>query len=401
MNSDGPAPHQGVSLREIAGEAFANLRAQGRRSILALLGIMIGTASIVAMLNIGHNAQLETLKLFVNMGVDMLQVRASPTGQAPARLDRTLVEQLPGRDPDILLATPMATGRLPVSAGAQQADLGIIAMPPALAAMARLPLRRGRLLGTIDDCGLVALVGDGAAQKLSAPGAQLLPGSRLGVGAYVFTVVGILGPTVMESLNPTDYNDAVFIPLACARRALPGPDPNVAMIRLRPGVDADAVGARVSAALANPASAIQIVNARLIIKTMNEQKAVHTRMLAAIGAISLLVGGIGVMNVMLMSVMERRREIGLRAAIGATPRDLRTMFLVESGVLAVLGGAVGALLGVLAAFVAARSSGWTFSLALYVLPLGPGIAGLVGLAFGLYPAITAARLDPIEALRAE
>ena len=124
-------------------------------------------------------------------------------------------------------------------------------------------------------------------------------------------------------------------------------------------------------------------------------------MLAAIGGISLLVGGIGVMNVMLMSVMERRREIGLRAAIGATPRDLRAMFVIEAGVLALAGGVAGALLGIVSAWLIARGSGWNFSLALYVLPLGPGVAGMVGLAFGLYPAITASRLDPIEALRAE
>ena len=107
------------------------------------------------------------------------------------------------------------------------------------------------------------------------------------------------------------------------------------------------------------------------------------------------------MNVMLMGVMERRREIGLRAAIGATPADLRLMFLAEAVTLALAGGLVGLVLGVAAAAIAAKASGWTFSLALYVLPLGPTVAALVGVAFGLYPAIKASRLSPIEALRAE
>ena len=303
------APH-GAPIGEIFREALANLRAQGRRSALALLGILIGTASIVAMLNIGHIGQLETLKLFRNLGVDMIQILASPAGAAPAAMDRALLEQLPARDPDVRAVTYLATSRGPVTAGGIQADLGIVAIPPAFATLARLPLAEGRRLGGIDDCAPVAVAGDGAAKKLSAPGAQMLPGGRIGIGGYVFTLVGILAPTQMESLTPTDYNDAIFVPLACARRAMPGSDPTVALIRLRAGADADAAGQRLTALLANPASSLQLVSARLLVRTMNAQKAVHARMLAAIGGISLLVGGIGVMNVMLMSVMERRREIG-------------------------------------------------------------------------------------------
>ena len=134
---------------------------------------------------------------------------------------------------------------------------------------------------------------------------------------------------------------------------------------------------------------------------MKAQAAVQSRLLAAIGGISLLVGGIGVMNVMLMTVMERRREIGLRAAIGARPRDIRLMFLVEGVILSVGGGALGAALGVAATAVVARLSNWTFDVALWVLPLGPGMAAVVGLAFGLYPAIAASRVHPVEALRAD
>ena len=136
-------------------------------------------------------------------------------------------------------------------------------------------------------------------------------------------------------------------------------------------------------------------------QAMNEQKAVHSRLLAGIGSISLLVGGIGVMNVMLMSVMERRREIGVRMAVGARRRDIRLMFLLESAMLAVCGGALGAAVGVAVTAVIASVSGWDFAVAWWTLPLGPGVAGLVGVAFGLYPAMAASRLDPIEALRAE
>ncbi|ARS29263.1 ABC transporter permease [Sphingomonas sp. KC8] len=393
---------RGIHIGETVREAFDNLRVQGRRSALALLGILIGTASIIAMLNIGHIAQLETLKLFRRMGADMLQLQSSPTGSTPtAAFDRAVLEQLPPRDPDILTVTPLATGRAPIVAGMRQADIAIAGITPALTDLLELPLARGRAIGRIDDCALVVVAGADVASQLSAPGAQVVPGAKLGIGDYIFTVVGVLGQTQPEPLSSVDYNNSLLIPLACSGRVLPASGPNIALVRLRPGADIEAAGQRLSAMLADPALTIQVGSARQVIETMNQQKLVNSRMLTAIGSISLLVGGIGVMNVMLMNVMERRREIGLRAAIGATPSDLQTMFLVEAGVLALVGGVGGTIFGVLAAFVVAQASGWTFSLALDVLPLGPGMAVLVGLVFGLYPAFAAARLRPIEALRAD
>ncbi|SNS86280.1 putative ABC transport system permease protein [Sphingomonas laterariae] len=394
-------PAHNLEVAETLREALANLRAQGRRSALALLGILIGTASIVAMLNIGHIAQLETSKLFSHLGADMVQLRAMPTGAAPAALDRELIEQLPARDPDVAWSLPLATGRAQVAFGSQRHDMLIVAITPALPRLAGLHLERGRSIAAIDQCAMVAVAGAEAATQLSSPGNQLMPTGKVAIGDYVYSVIGTLRPSFAEALSPGDYNKALLIPLDCARRVLGSSAPTTAMVRLRPGADAEKAGARLSGMLANASSSIEVISARQLIKTMNEQKAVHTSMLAAIGGISLLVGGIGVMNVMLMSVMERRSEIGLRAAIGATPRDLQLMFTVEAGVLALAGGVAGTLIGVLIAWIMAQYSGWTFDLAFYVLPLGSGMAAIVGLVFGLYPAITAARLHPIEALRAD
>lgn len=390
-----------IDLREIIHEAVGNLHDQGRRSALALLGIMIGTASIIAMLNIGHVAQRETLKLFSNLGVDMLQLQASSVDIPPQGLDRLSLEKLPFRDSDVISVTPFATGRASVSYTVKQADLAVVGITPAFNRLMKVPLEKGRLIGTQDACATVAVAGAAVATQLSAPGSPLSPNSRIAVGDYIFTIIGILAPVTPQALSPADYNNSLFIPLACARRVLASQDPTAAMVRLVPGRDAEVVGGRLSAMLQKPGLSIQVISAQSMISVMNQQKQVHSRMLTAIGGISLLVGGIGVMNVMLMNVLERRREIGLRAAIGATPRVIQQMFLVEAGILACLGGVAGAIFGILASYVVAKGAGWTFELALYVLPLGPGMACIVGLIFGLYPAISASRLDPIEALRAE
>ena len=391
----------GASWRELCAEAAFNLRGQGRRSVLALLGVMIGSAAIIALLNLTHIAQLETLKRFQRMGIDMLEVRAAPVGPAPARLERAAIEALPGGDPDIVEAIPLAVGRAQVRAGALQADAMIAAAPPALFQTAALSPAAGRRLGPADACSLAVVLGAEIAEALSRPGEGAPLGRVAHIGGYGYTVVGVLPSIVFEPLSPVNYDGAVIIPLSCARRVLPGPDPTAALIRLREGADPDVVSARIVERLANPTASLQARSARNLVEAFNQHQAVHGRLLAGVGSISLLVGGIGVLNVMLMTVMERRREIGLRAAVGATPGEIRLMFLIEAVILSVAGGAVGALLGLAVTALIAAASGWSFAIALWVLPLGPGMAALVGVIFGLHPALAASRIDPIEALRAE
>lgn len=392
-----------VPLAELVGDAFSNLYALRQRSALALLGIVIGTASVVAMLTVGHMAEQEALRLFSRMGLNTLVVLASASSPDLPTMDVAAVEGLPERLREIELAAPLITGHLVVDVAGAPQELAVAASSPGLQDLAGLQIRSGRFIAAIDDQNLVAVLGAEAAAKLGKPGMPAAIGRSVGIGRYFYTVVGVLDETPAAAFTPVDLNNAVIIPLAASRRALGPVTPNAAMVRVRGGADIVAASASLKAELerSNPAVQIQIQSPRQLIETARKQKAVHTRLLAAIGGISLLVGGIGVMNVMLMGVMERRREIGLRAALGAGPRDVQLMFLVEAATLALVGGIVGALSGVAAAYVVAASSGWVFSVPLYALPLGSGMATIVGLVFGIYPAVKASHLDPIEALRAE
>jgi putative ABC transport system permease protein len=390
-------------FRELVIDAFANLYALRQRSALALLGIVIGTASVVAMLTIGHMAEREALKLFSHMGVNMLVARSSGGGPNLPGLDLATVESLPQREPAIEAATALSTGPLGTDLDLPGPPITVVAATPTLQDLAGLSVQSGRFITPVDADDLVAVLGAEAAAKLSKPGDAVGVGRQLRVGRYIFNVIGILAQAPATAFDPADFNTAIIIPLSGGRQATGQAAINAAMARMRPNADAKAAITALTSDLraASPKAQFQVQSARQLIATVKAQKAVHTRLLAAIGGISLLVGGIGVMNVMLMGVMERRREIGLRAAIGATPLDIQLMFLVEAAALALTGGIVGALVGLGAAFLTAKGSGWTFSPALYALPLGAGVATLVGVGFGLYPAVTASRLDPIEALRAD
>lgn len=392
-------PVYGVPFGEIVLEALANLRSRGQRSGLALLGIVIGTAAIIAMLNIGHVAQLETMKQFERLGVDIIQVQGTPNGGVPG-FERALIDNLPRTIPGIADATPYATRQVAARANGKEASVVVMAAPAVMAARLSLAPQAGRLLTDIDDCAQVGVIGAKVAAELS-PRVDDLLGERIALGGYLFTVVGVLRPTASDGVSVARYDDAFLIPLACARRVLPSNQATGVLVRVAAEADVDQIDRELQRTLPNKTTLVQTTNAKSIIATMNRQKGLLAAVLAAIGGISLLVGGIGVMNVMLMNVLERRREIGLRAAIGATPRDIQTMFLVEAAMLAAAGGLAGAILGLLISAAVVKLFHWDFAIAYHLMPIGPLGAGVIGVLFGLYPALSASRTDPIEALRAD
>lgn len=383
-------------------EAVGNLLAARQRSILALIGIMVGAGAVIAMLNVGSIAREETLRQFRQMGTDILLLRVE-SAQGLGDLPLAPTEALPTTLPGVLGVAPFMIGGGNASFEGNARNAGHLGVTESFASLARLRVAQGRFISRHDRFEPFIVLGAGLAANLSTPYATVRPGSSVRVGRYVFTVIGILEPALASPMLPTDVNDAMFFSLPNARRIMSVPNLSWAVARIAPNADAEATGQAIAAQL-QPAlgtQTLQVQSARSLIAGMESQMQLFTLLLGAVGSIALVLGGVGVMNIMLVSIQERRREIGVRLAIGARRGDIRILFLAEAAALSVVGGAFGVLLGIAGAWGFAWLSGWAYVFAPSAVPLGAGVSIAVGLFFGFYPAVMASRLDPIVALRAE
>lgn len=392
------------SLRQLLHEALVSLRTLGKRSVLALLGIIIGSSSVVALINIGHNAAVDAAMIFKDMGTDTLVAQFPPKGNSttpmPARLDLDAVRQAVVGIDHIGALTQFSG---PVVFNGRTVNATFVGSTPDIKDAMRLAVREGRFLSPYDVGETYAVVGDQIAQALSSPGAPLTLGSRIRINDYLFLVVGLLHSQPRAMLMPAQANESLFIPAEGMRRIYPTPQISNVIIRATPGQDMERIARDAAAALTDQLTDhdVNIQVPQQMIDGMTRQSRTFAYLLLALGAISLVGGGVGVMNVMLMNVSERRREIGIRMALGARRRDIRNLFLLEAVTLTAVGALCGAVLGMTAAWLYAWMSGWEFSLAGAALPLGVGSTLLVGLFFGIYPAVSASRLQPVEALRDE
>ncbi|WP_233972337.1 ABC transporter permease [Pectobacterium versatile] len=397
--------HYGPSLQQRLLEPLNSLILLGRRAVLALLGIAVGCGSVVALLNIGHNAEAEAMGVFRGMGSDLLvasvQNRAGnhATGSAPADLDITVLRK---NLPDIEAATPLIITSTEARLRGRSLSTMVVGSRAELSDVLELKLAQGRYLSDFDEQSTYIVLGANVAEQWASQGGVAALGECVQVSGYLFEIVGILQPQERNPLVPVSVDDSILMPISGMRRVMPTPQIVSVIVRNGNSDTLMQTGAQLKDYLASlmPKFDIGVQIPQQLLEGMAQQSRMFSWLLAGLGGISLLVGGVGVMNVMVMNVSERRREIGVRMALGARPRDIAGLFLLEAVVLSACGALIGAVCGVVAAWLFVFFSDWSaFSLSGLSLPLGIGSSLAIGLFFGLNPAMTAARLEPVQALR--
>ena len=383
-------------------EAAAALLAAKQRTVLALVGIVVGVASVSSMVSVGTIARDEAARQFEELGTDILEIRLRPRrrdgGEVRIALaDAEGIVRLPG----ISAAAPYARSAAQVVLGGTESELvDLLGATDAFADLNRLTLAEGRFVSKLDGGRHYCTVGSEIADKLRRATGGRVIGETVRVGDTVLTVVGALTRTA-RGQRSVDVNKLVAIPIATAARTIPGKPLRDIVARMGPGVDYRDATRQLEGyfRLRAPGARVRVSSAEELIEQLHRQMRLYTLLLGTVGAISLLVGGIGVMNVMLAAVTERKGEIGLRRAVGARRRDIQMQFLAESTILSLAGGAIGAALAVAATFGICRFTGWTFAVSPEGAVLGAAVSALAGVFFGFYPAYRAARLNPVAALR--
>jgi putative ABC transport system permease protein len=393
--------------------AWQELRANLLRSLLTMLGIVVGVAAVVIIVTLGNGVALRITDDIASMGRNMLFVapfkpqRSGPAvPQTPFRLDDpdAIARQVQG----VLAVAPTAQMQIDASNGANHWNATVTGTTPAYLEIREWQIEQGRIFTESEIRGGRPVCLLGATPRKELFGAQAALGATIRLGKTACEVIGLL-ESKGRNAGGQDQDDVILMPIQTVQRRLLGND-DVQMIL-------------VSAATAEQVPAVQegirsLLRERRRVRALDEDNfairdlqsvmtlvqdttALLTAGLSAIAAISLLVGGIGIMNIMLVSVTERTREIGIRLAIGALERDVLAQFLVESLLLSCSGGLIGAALGLGAAALITAQIGVPFVLSPWVAVAAVGFSAAVGIVFGIFPARRAAGLDPIEALRYE
>jgi putative ABC transport system permease protein len=400
---------------ETFGVALGAIRANKLRSGLTMLGIIIGVAAVITMVALGSGAQKAVEERIAALGANVLTVFAGQARMGGIRItDRTILStddyQALLRDGRLLKAVvPEMQQSLQVKYGNQNSNINVVGTTPNYIQVRNYTLTAGRMFTAGDDEARrrYAVLGASVPRLLGANAAAMI-GQTLAVRGIAFEIVGILSEKGAAGGfgNP---DEQILIPLQTARYRIFGSDRlRTISVEVADGVptpqamvDLERILRREHRIRPGAENDFTIRNPRDILATQQEASQVFTTLLASIAAVSLIVGGIGIMNIMLVSVTERTREIGLRKAVGATRADILLQFLVEALALCLLGGMLGILVGTGTAVALSRFMQWNTLVSPQAVAVAFGFSALVGLFFGIWPARRAARLDPITALRYE
>lgn len=398
MTTTAPAPG-GLHVSDLARTASVGLRTRRMRAALSALGIAIGVAAMVAVLGLSASSQAGLLATLDKLGTNLLKVTPGQTiGGEDAKLPLTAPAMI-GRNSQVETvestgATEAKAYRNPYIPEANTNGLSVNATSLDLPAAVRTTVAQGRYLNAATAEQPVVVLGSDAATRLGI--AKVHKGTRIWVGGQWFHVVGILKPA---TLTP-EIDSSVLVGYEAAQKYLDF-DGHPSTIYVRAQTDHVADVQKVLAGTANPASAneVSVTQPSAALEARAATQSAFNGLFLGLGAVALLVGGIGVANTMVISVLERRSEIGLRRALGATKGSIRLQFLAEAILLAALGGVVGVALGVTATTVFATVKGWDTIVPPLAWGGGLGAAIVIGAIAGLLPALRAARMQPTEALR--
>ena len=402
--------------------AMRALRVNKLRSALTVLGIVVGVAAVVCMVSVGAGAQTEVSEKIRTLGANLLFVMPGARNSGGARLESGTEPTLTEEDAtairrelvDAQVAAPLLSRSMPLVAANRNWVTLVAGINTDYLVAREWQVANGRVFmgDEIASAAKVAIVGSVVIEELF-DGREGI-GETFRIGNVPFTVIGVLDKKGLGAAGRSQ-DDVVFIPLSTAKSRVLG------AVRGTTREALDFIAIKVSDATAmsevereidallrqrhrirgDAPSDFRIENPGDVLTARGASVRILGILLIAVASVSLVVGGISIMNIMLVSVTERTREIGLRMAVGANRRNIRRQFLIEALILALMGGLVGALLGAVAAVAIAWKAGWPILISPWTIVLACGFAGFVGISFGLYPAHRAARLDPIVALRFE
>jgi putative ABC transport system permease protein len=392
-----------MSVVELLRLAFSRLRTSRLRAALTMLGVIIGVASVVALVGVGQGTTSNITNRLNSLGTNLLTV--SPTGGA-ATLTLDDADAIAKLD-SVAAVAPEVTTSLLVQAGDKSTTTTVIGTSSSYPQVRAYDVWQGSFLTDVsvaDDL-RVAVLGTTTADNLGLTSSDL--GTTISVGGIPFTVIGILQPKGGSGFQ--DPDDQVLVPVGAVQKYFVGGDEvRTIGVSVADPTQMDATSAQLTALLrdrhdlaTSDDDDFNVFNQTQLLAAASSITGTLTLLLAGIASISLVVGGIGIMNIMLVSVRERTREIGIRKAVGARGRDILAQFLVEALTLSLLGGLIGIVVGLAVSAGIGQLAGWGFAFNPSTVAIAVFFSLVVGVVFGVWPARQAARLDPITALRYE
>ena len=395
------------------------LRVNKMRSALTMLGIIIGVAAVITMLAVGKGASNKISEQIATVGSNLIIVLPGSTTTGGIRLGSGAIQNLTRADADaiknecsaVLTTAPVLNGGAQIVYGNQNWATVVYGTDENMVVVRDWTLAAGRNFNDqeVRSAAKVCVLGQTVVDNLFGNDDPVNKAIR--IKKVPFTVIGVL-ESKGQSMIGQDQDDVIYVPVTAAQRNLfgrtfPGTVRSI-MVKAKSAEDLNRAETQIKELLRqrhrlspNQEDDFTVRNLTQMMQMAEQASQVMALLLAAIAGVSLLVGGIGIMNIMLVSVTERTREIGIRMAVGAKSWDIRTQFIIEALILSLIGGLIGVLLGIFAAELLSFFAGWTILISTYSIVLSFGFSGLVGIFFGFYPAYKVSLMNPIDALRHE